>query len=83
VRREHVVPLIGEIHGAGASHVVAPNAVFVSWSAGAGRRLRLCANLSEETREFPLDRGRVLWHEGGAADGAKLPAWTVRWSLLE
>jgi 1,4-alpha-glucan branching enzyme len=82
-RRAHVTPLIGEIRGAGASHVVGPNAVFVSWSAGAGRRLRLSANLSDETQEFPLDRGREIWHEGGAAARAALPAWTVRWTLLE
>jgi len=82
-RRSYVVPLISEIRGAAASHVVGPNAVFVSWSAGAGRRLRLSANLADEAREFPLDRGRVIWHEGGAPAGAELPAWTVRWTLLE
>jgi malto-oligosyltrehalose trehalohydrolase len=82
-RRASIAPLIGEMRGAGASHVVAPNAVFVSWSAGSGRRLRLSANLSDEPHEFPLDRGRVIWHEGASPARSELPPWTVRWTLLE
>jgi malto-oligosyltrehalose trehalohydrolase len=82
VRRADIVPLIAAIRAAGASHVVGPNAVFVSWSAGNGRRLRLSANLSDQAHDFPLDRGRVIWHEGAAPGRTELPPWAVRWTLL-
>jgi malto-oligosyltrehalose trehalohydrolase len=82
-RREVVVPLIADIRGAGATHPIARNAVFVSWSAGEGRRLRLSANLSDDPCEFPLDRGRAIWHEGGAPGRTGLPPWTVRWTLID
>jgi malto-oligosyltrehalose trehalohydrolase len=82
-RRTCVVPLIPQIRGAGASHVVGTNAVFVSWSAGGGRRLRLSANLSDEAHDFPRDRGRVIWHEGAAPGRNDLPPWAVRWTSIE
>jgi malto-oligosyltrehalose trehalohydrolase len=83
VRRASVMPLIADIRSAGATHAICANAVFVSWSAGVGRRLRLCANLADAPCDFPLDRGRVIWHEGGAPGATELPPWTVRWTLIE
>ena len=76
-----IVPLIPGIRDAGSAHVVERNAVFVSWRVTDGRRLRLSANLSDEPQDFPLDRGQVVWHEGGAPQHGALPPWTVRWTI--
>ncbi|HTU66376.1 MAG TPA: malto-oligosyltrehalose trehalohydrolase [Steroidobacteraceae bacterium] len=82
-RRQQVVPLIFDIKSAGTSHVVGTNAVFVSWRTMQGNHLRLSANLSDQPQAFPLDRGRVIWHEGGAPAGNTLPPWTVRWTRVD
>jgi 1,4-alpha-glucan branching enzyme len=82
-RRACIVPLIPRIRAAGIAQIIATNAVFVSWRAGDGHRLRLCANLSDEPREFPTAYDRVVWHEGGAPRETTLPPWTVRWTVRE
>jgi maltooligosyltrehalose trehalohydrolase len=83
VRRTRVVPLMPHIRSAGTAHGVGTNAVFVSWRAEDGHRLRLCANLSDAPRGFPSAYDRVIWHEGGAPQGSTLPPWTVRWTVRE
>jgi malto-oligosyltrehalose trehalohydrolase len=82
-RRARVIPLIPLLRSAGAAEVVGTNAVFVRWRSAEDRELRLCANLSDEPRDFPAAHDRVIWHEGGKPDGATLPPWTVRWTVHE
>ena len=81
-RRQHVVPLLPEIAGAGQATVVADGAVSVSWQAGANRLL-LDANLSDRPASFPPARGRTIWSEGpgGGDSDANLGPWSVRWTL--
>jgi malto-oligosyltrehalose trehalohydrolase len=81
-RRSFVMPLLKSITRAGLTQVLDTNALFVSWRAGE-QRLRLSANLSDKPVEFPHDRGRVIWHEGGTPNSATLPAWAVRWTIGE
>ena len=59
------------------------NALLASWDAGPGRRLTLAANLSDEPRHFPAQRGRVIWHEGPAAGETEHAPWSVRWTLAD
>jgi malto-oligosyltrehalose trehalohydrolase len=79
-RRSYVVPLIQKIRRAATWEVIAPGAVFVSWHCGDAGRLRLCANLSDVRVEFPIDLGRVIWHEGDKPDDTTLAPWSVRWT---
>jgi malto-oligosyltrehalose trehalohydrolase len=80
-RRTWIQPLISQIPSAGAAQVIATNCVFVNWRTLQHQHLRLAANLSDSRQEFPLDRARVLWHEGGAPSGNSLPPRAVRWTL--
>jgi malto-oligosyltrehalose trehalohydrolase len=80
-RRAYVWPLIPHIRRAGTWQVVQSAALFVSWGCGELGRLRLSANLGPVPVEFPLDRGRVIWHEGGKPDDTTLPPWSVRWTV--
>ncbi len=82
-RRTYVVPLLGEIAHAGNAQIAGANAVCVSWRAGPDLQLRLSANLSDDPREWPLDSGRVIWHEGSPPNGGLLAPWTVRWTLVD
>jgi malto-oligosyltrehalose trehalohydrolase len=79
-RRSYVVPLIRGIRRAATWDVLGDGAIFVSWHCGEARRLRLCANLSDEPVEFPLDLGRVIWHEGEKPVETTLAPWSVRWT---
>jgi len=81
MRRAHIVPLIREIRRAGEWLIAGEGAVFVRWHCGPGRELRLSANLSAQAHGFPLDDGRVLWHEGEKPDDLVLAPWSVRWTL--
>jgi malto-oligosyltrehalose trehalohydrolase len=83
VRRAHIVPLIREILQAGEWRQMGENAVFVTWDCARQRQLRLSANLSPQSCEFPYDDGRVLWHEGAKPQWCELGPWSVRWTLAE
>jgi malto-oligosyltrehalose trehalohydrolase len=82
-RRAHIVPLLREIHEAGAWQIVGEGAVSVRWSCARQRELRLAANLSAQNQRFPHDEGRVLWHEGEQSQDGELAPWSVRWTLAE
>jgi maltooligosyltrehalose trehalohydrolase len=82
-RRTYVWPLIPYIRRGATWEVVGDGAIFVSWHCGDGGRLRLCANLSAAPVDFPLDRGRVIWHEGGKPADMTLAPWSVRWTLAK
>lgn len=83
VRREVIVPLLAEIGGhAGVYEVLGPGAVVVRWTLMTGGRLVLAANLSDDSLDgFPLDCGRVFWHEGPDPAGSRFRPWSVRWCL--
>jgi malto-oligosyltrehalose trehalohydrolase len=83
VRRARIVPLIPAIAEGGLARVVANGAVFVSWSCGDGRLLRVLANLSAEPHEFPFDDAPVIWHEGAKPEWSLLAPWSVRWTLTD
>ena len=83
VRRASIVPLLREIHRAGEWREVGEGAVFVRWGCARRRELRLLANLSPRTNEFPQDGGRVVWHEGEAPRDAVFAPWSVRWTLAD
>jgi hypothetical protein len=57
------------------------NALLASWDVDAGKRLMLAANLSDSACHFPLERGRVIWHEGSPPGDTELAPWSVRWTL--
>jgi hypothetical protein len=75
--------LIREILQAGEWRQMGENAVFVTWDCARQRQLRLSANLSPQSCEFPYDDGRVLWHEGAKPQWCELGPWSVRWTLAE
>ncbi len=77
-RRQHVVPLLPGIAGAGQAMVVDRSAVVVAWQSGADR-LVLAANLSDRGAAFPPARGRMIWEEGEC--DADLGPWSIRWTL--
>ncbi len=77
-RRQHVVPLLPGIAGAGQAVVVDHSAVVVTWQSGADR-LVLAANLSDRPVGFPPAQGRTIWAEGEC--DADLGPWSVRWTL--
>jgi maltooligosyltrehalose trehalohydrolase len=79
-RRSYVVPLIPCIRRAATWDVLGDGAIFVSWHCGDAGRLRLGANLSDAPVEFPLDLGRVIWHEGEKPAETTLAPWSVRWT---
>jgi malto-oligosyltrehalose trehalohydrolase len=79
-RRTHVQPRLRQIRRAATWQVLAPGAIFVNWNCGEAGRLRVAANLSDVRVEFPVDRGRVFWHEGEKPDDATLLPWSVRWT---
>jgi malto-oligosyltrehalose trehalohydrolase len=83
VRRTCIVPLLRDIRRAAHTGIMGTNALLASWNAGAGRRLTLAANLSASPCHVPLERGRVIWHEGPAPGAAELAAWTVRWTVAD
>ena len=82
-RRASVVPLLRDIRRAAHTGIMGTNAVLASWDAGTGRRLTLAANLSDHACHFPLERGRVIWHEGPTPGTTELAPWSVRWTLGE
>ena len=82
-RRNAIVPLLPGIRRAAHTGIMGGNALLASWDAGQGRRLTLAANLSDEPRHFPAQRGRVIWHEGPAAGETEHAPWSVRWTLAD
>ena len=83
VRRARIVPLLPFMPRGGTCQVIAEGAVFVSWLARDGRKLRLEANLSHRQVEFPRGSARVIWHEGAAPAETTLAPWSVRWTLAQ
>ncbi len=83
IRREKIVPILGEIAGhAGAYEVFGTGAVVVRWTLDNGGKLVLAANLSDNSTDgFPLDCGEVIWHEGPDPAGSCFRPWSVRWCL--
>ena len=82
-RRNSIVPLLGGIRSAAHTAIMGPGAILATWDASTHRRLTLAANLSDSACHFPLERGRVIWHEGEAPGEADLPPWSVRWTLAD
>ena len=85
VRREQVLPLIGQI-GARAGHfkVLAQGAVRACWNLDHNLQLTLTANLSNDTLTgVPLLDGRTLWTEGPLLDNNRMGPWSLRWALQE
>ncbi len=82
VRRERIVPLLGNLSGrCGTHNVLGPGALRCEWKLAGNTHLRLEANLWHEARgDFGADEGEVLWVEGHAT-AAELGPWSVRWSL--
>jgi malto-oligosyltrehalose trehalohydrolase len=81
VRQRDIRPLLADIRRAGSYVVVAPGAVLVTWPS-ATTELILAANLSNDTVDFPLTTGRVLWQQG-VVDERHFAPWAVRWSLVQ
>jgi maltooligosyltrehalose trehalohydrolase len=82
VRHAEIVPMLAAIAGhAGTFEVLGPGLLQVSWTLDDGRVLRLAANLGDAAATIAGGtRGRVLWIEGSADDGAMGP-WSVAWTL--
>jgi malto-oligosyltrehalose trehalohydrolase len=83
MRRSAVTPLLRHIRQAATWHVIGEHAIFVSWRVDTGERLRVSANLGDTPSDYPLDRGRVIWHEGEKPGQNTLAPWSVRWTLAE
>ncbi|MEO8039277.1 MAG: DUF3459 domain-containing protein, partial [Betaproteobacteria bacterium] len=85
LRREHVVPLLAHIDGAGTFELAGPGALRVTWRCG-DARLHLLANLCPDSATgLDLPPGRRLYVHGAAGDAARAPGemgpWTLVWTL--
>ncbi|MGF7175003.1 malto-oligosyltrehalose trehalohydrolase [Azospirillum doebereinerae] len=85
VRRDVLVPRLGNAPGGAATHaVVGGTGMRVCWRLGDGSRLHLIANLADTPAAgFEEPKGRVLWTEGAGVAGDALAPWSVVWSLEE
>jgi maltooligosyltrehalose trehalohydrolase len=85
VRREQILPLIGQIGPhAGEFRVLAQGAVRVSWKVDQKLQLTLTANLSKDAFEGDLSlAGRTLWTEGSLLENNRMGPWSLRWALRE
>lgn len=83
VRREQILPLIGQFGGyAGQYRVLGQSAVLVSWRVDHGLRLSLHANLSDQTLQgVPLMDGHTIWLQGLLPDDTTMGPWSLRWSI--
>ena len=82
LRQAEIIPRLRGIGAAGASTVVAPGAVAVTWSLAEGAELILHANLSPQPAEgFPALPGRVVCEVGPAGETGAMAPWAVRWAL--
>ena len=85
VRREQILPLIGQIGAhAGEFTVLAPGAVRVCWKIDQKLLLTLTANLSDTTLDDVLSAGgRTVWTEGPLLENNRMGPWSLRWALQE
>jgi len=83
LRRERIVPLVGEIVAENVvSEVVGDRALRVHWPVRNGRGLTLLANLGSQpssTLSFATDQ--VLYTTAAPDDGGQMPGWSVTWLL--
>jgi malto-oligosyltrehalose trehalohydrolase len=82
LRQSRVVPLVARMGAnAGSSEIFGREAVTVRWRTDDGTELRLAANLKAEPQTgFPDLAGEEIWRDG-EAEGDRLGAWAVRWSV--
>ena len=89
LRRREILPLLPLIRRGGSYRTFGDGGLAVVWALEDGRRLRLLANLSALGVEVPAGLvadgigNAILIHptETGE-DSGRLPAWSVRWSLI-
>ena len=81
VRRQHIVPRLGQIRAAGRYEILDEGAVIIRWALPGGE-LTLATNLSAAAKGgFPPASGPVFWREGPAAANGEFGAFAVRWSI--
>jgi maltooligosyltrehalose trehalohydrolase len=80
VRRARIMPLLGAIAFAPDAACRDGSVVTAAWTHPSRRRLRVLANLSDESGQRPRDwtSGEAIW---GTAPPEALPPWSVYWSI--
>jgi malto-oligosyltrehalose trehalohydrolase len=81
LRHREIIPRIPSIGRGGVARPLAPSAIEVIWQVGVAEEIVLVANLSAESVDVPLPKGRVLWLEGSRTNPSGLNAWSVLWIL--
>lgn len=83
VRRERIVPLLGDLESCGTYRVFSGGQFECEWAMSRDRRLCLRANLCALPSDaFAVtDAGVELWLEGTRSVAGSLGPWTVRWTI--
>ncbi|KKB80958.1 1,4-alpha-glucan branching protein [Devosia soli] len=82
VRKMEIIPrLVGQEGFASEYEALGPKAVLVSWRMGDGSKIRLYANLSDDTQsDVPAIIGRRIYLQGFIEE-AVLGPWSVLWTI--
>jgi malto-oligosyltrehalose trehalohydrolase len=82
LRRERIVPLVGEIVAENVvSEVISDRVLRVYWPARNGRGLTLIANLGSQPGATPNFAADQVLYTTAAPDGGQIPGWSVTWLL--